>query len=202
MEEEEKEEIFQSPPNFESRLGRTGPDSSAKRYIIVIVIIVVLVIVILGIFKFASNSGSKKVEITPTPTQEVLPTDTPTPEVSTTPSPTEKLTATPKPSVNPIDKTSGLDRSKLSIHVLNGNGTAGASKKAADLLEGLGYNVTETSNADNFNYDKTVIQLTSEKSDYLALLKKDLSGTYTIGTASADLTGGSNYNAVVTIGKQ
>ncbi len=200
MEEEEKEEIFQTPPNFESRLGRTGPNSPAKRYITVIVIIVVLVLVILGVFKFASG-GSKKTEITPTPTQEVLPTDTPTPTVSGTPTPTEKPTATPKPSVNPIDKASGLDRSKLSIHVLNGNGTAGASKKAADLLEGLGYNVTETSNADNFNYDKTVIQVTSEKSDYLALLKKDLSGDYTIGTASADLTGGSSFQAIVIVGK-
>lgn len=200
MEEEQKEEIFQSPPNFESRLGRTGPDSPAKRYITVVVIIIVIVLILLGIFKFASG-GSKKIDITPTPTQEVLPTDTPTPEVSTTPSPTEKPTATPKPSVNPIDKASGLDRSKLSIHVLNGNGIAGSSKKAADLLESLGYNVTKTSNADNFNYDKTVIQVTSEKSDYLALLKKDLSGTYTIGTASADLTGGSNYSAAVIIGK-
>lgn len=201
MEEEEKEEIFQSPPNFESRLGRTGSDSPAKRYTIVVVIIIVLVLILLGIFKFVSG-GSKKAEITPTPTQEVLPTDTPTPEVSTTPSPTEKPSATPKPSINPIDKASGLDRSKLSVHVLNGSGTAGASKKAGDLLEGLGYNITQISNADNFNYDKTVIQVTSEKSDYLALLKKDLSGSYTIGTSSADLTGGSNYQAVVIVGKQ
>ena len=202
MEEEEKKEIFQSPPEFESRSLRTGSGSSAKRYITVVVIIVVIVLILLGVFKFASNSGSKKIEITPTPTQEVLPTDTPTPEVSETPSPTQKPTATPKPSVNPIDKSSGLDRSKLSIHVLNGTSITGAAKKASDFLEGLGYNVVQIGNADNSDYAQTEIQIATAQNKYLDLLKKDLSVNYTIGNTSSDLSASESANVVVIVGKQ
>ena len=202
MEEEKKEEIFQSPPEFESRSRGTGSgSSSAKRYITVVVIIVVIVLVLLGVFKFLSNSGSKKIEMTPTPTQEVLPTDTPTPEVSTTPSPTEKPTATPKPSVNPIDKSSGLDRSKLSIRILNGSGVIGAAKKASDFLEGLGYNIVQIGNAQNSDYAQTEIQIKGSKSDFLSLLKKDLSANYTIGSTSGDPGASESADTVVIVGK-
>ncbi len=202
MEEEQKEEIFQSPRQMDSNL-RSGK-SSGKKYLVILVVIIVISLLIFAGFKlFGGSKNAQTTEnISPTPTIEQIPTDTPTPEVTGTPTPTEKPSATPKPSVNPIDKVSGLDRSKLAVHVLNGNGTAGSSKKAADLLEGLGYNVTEVTNADNFNYDQTVVQVTSNKSEYLSLLKKDLSGTYSIGTNSADLTGGTNFQAVVIVGKQ
>ena len=62
--------------------------------------------------------------------------------------------------------------------------------------------MTQITNADNFDYDKTVVKTTSAKSNYLNLLKKDLSGSYTIGTASADLNPSeANYQAIVIVGK-
>ena len=207
MEEEEKEEIFQSPPDFESRLGRTGSNSSAKRYLIVIAIIVVLVLILLGVFKFATGGSNSKAEITPTPTIEVAPTEEPTPTEELSPSPTVKpkttptSSPTPKPSVNPVDKASGLDRSKLSIHILNGSGVTGAAKKASDLLEGLGYNVIQIGNAENSDFASTEIQMASGKSDFIALLKSDLSGTYTVGKTSDSPASDEKADAVVIIGK-
>lgn len=204
MEEDQKEEIFQSPPEYQSRLSKSGNGSSAKRYITVIISVIVIVIVILGVFRFISGSNESESDLTPTPTEEVFPTEEPTPTEEVTPSPTEKVTPTtaPKPSVNPVDKSSGLDRSKLSVHILNGSGVAGASKKASDLLEGLGYNVIQLGNAENFDFATTEIRVTSTGSKYLSLLKKDLSGTYTIGSTDGTPPADTKADAVVIVGKE
>ena len=208
MEEDQKEEIFQSPPDYQSRLSRSGGNgSSAKRYIIIIISLAVVVLIILGVFKFLGTDQEAKTDISPTPTFEVLPTDTPFPteEISETPEPTKKeaLTPSPKPTASdPIDKASGLDRSKLSIHVLNGSGVAGAAKKASDFLEGLGYNVVDYDNADNTDYAQTVIQISSAQSKFLSLLKKDLSGKYTIGSTADAPPASETADAVVIIGKE
>lgn len=201
MEEETKGEVFQSPPEFQSRLSRSKV-SSPKKYFVIVAIIIVVSLLIFGITRFA---GSRDQEPTPTPmpTQEVFPTSEPEPtteDVTPTSEPTK--TPTPKPTVNPVDKESGLNRSKLAVQILNGSGEAGVAKKATTLLENLGYNVIQTSNADNFNYEKTTIQIKSAKDGYLALLKKDLSSEYKIGTTSSDLSADTRADAIVTIGKE
>jgi flagellar basal body-associated protein FliL len=208
MEEEQKEEIFQSPPEYQSRLSRSGNGSSAKRYIIIIISLIVVVLIILGIFRFFGGESSETEELSPTPTFEMLPTDTPAPspdESETTPEPTER-TGTPTPtkaaSSNPVDSASGLDRSDLSIHVLNGSGVTGAAKKAADFLEGLGYNVVDYDNADNSDYAQTEIQISSAQSKYLNLLKKDLSGEYTVGSSSDAPPSSETADAVVIVGQE
>jgi len=102
--------------------------------------------------------------------------------------------------VSPIDK-SGLDRSKLSITVVNGSGVEGTAAKGATILKDLGYNVVSTDNADNFNYKDVTIKVKKEKSDYLDLLKKDLAKEYTIRTSSSDLSSTSSTDALIIIGK-
>src|SRR3990167_9003906 len=82
----------------------------------------------------------------------------------------------------------------------NGSGEAGVAGKAAGILKDLGY-LASTGNADNFNYSNVTIQVKSTKSDYLALLKKDLSASYTIGSSSSDLSATSSADALVIIGK-
>ncbi len=204
MEEEQKEETFQPPREFESRLSRgKAPQSPSKKGFIILFSIIVLGLLLFGVTRFFGGKGSEQNTPTPTPTVEVLPTDTLQPtESDVTPTQKPTNTPTPKPTVNPIDKASGLDRSKLSIHVLNGSGVAGSSKKASDYLEGLGYNVIQIGNADNFNYEKTTIQIKSAKNTYFDLLEKDLSSNYSMGTTSADLSDSNNADAVVTVGKQ
>lgn len=149
------------------------------------------------------NAGTG--DITPTPTEFIIPTDTPAPTSSETPTVTPKPTKTPtptlKPSASSIDQASGLDRKDLSVTVQNGSGEAGVAGKAADVLRNLGYNVAGTGNADNFNYSDVTIQVKSPKKDFLALLKKDLSTNYTIGSATSDLSATSSSEALVIVGK-
>lgn len=172
---------------------------TSSRIIFIILGIIAVGLLIFGVTRFLGSKGEKEeVKATPTPTEEVLPTDTPTPEAS----PTEEVTKTPtpKPTSNPIDKTTGLDRSKLSIQVLNGSGVAGAASKVAELLRGVGYRIASTGNADNFDFVDTSIDVKSASSSYLGLLKKDLQSSYTIGSTSATLATGS-ADAVVIVGK-
>ena len=154
-----------------------------------------------------SDKQTKSLTITPSPTEYEFPTDTPTPQASPTASlkstPTTKPTATPtnKPTTNPVDSASGLDRSALIVEVQNGSGVTGAAAKASDTLKSLGYKIGTVGNADNTDYTDVTIQVKSTKSSYLALLKKDLGFSYTIGTASADLSSSSTADALVIIGK-
>jgi len=204
MEEEATKEVFQSPPDFQSRLSRPKPPTSAKKYIVVIFLIIVVGLLIFGITRiFTGGAGNEENDLTPTPTIEAFPTEEPTPtedpDVTPTVGPTNS--PTPRPTSNPVDSATGLNRSTLSIQILNGSGTAGAGKRASDLLENLGYNVIQVGNADTFDYTQTTIQIKSAEDDFLPLLKKDLSGDYSVGTTSADLAAGSNADAIVIVGK-
>lgn len=204
MEEEQKDEVFQAPKEFESRINRPRSNTNTKRYLTIVVLILVLGFLIFGATRFFGGANKPKPTPTPVPTIEVIPTEEPTPTGEEEVTPTKKPTSTPtpKPTINPIDKATGIDRSKLSIQVLNGSGAAGSSKKGSDYLEGLGYNVIQIGNAENFNFEKTTIQIKTSKDNFLNLLKSDLSKNYSVGTASADLSSDQNADATVTIGKE
>lgn len=151
-----------------------------------------------------SEKETKSLTITATPTEYQFPTDTPTPIATPTATlkkatPTTKPTT--KPTTNPVDSVSGLDRSALNVEVQNGSGETGIASKGSETLKGLGYNVVATGNADNFDYQNVTIQVKSIKSNYLSLLKKDLGFSYTVGTASADLSSSSTADALVIVGK-
>lgn len=102
--------------------------------------------------------------------------------------------------VSPIDK-SGLDRSKLSVAVKNGSGTEGAAGKGTTILKGFGYNVVSTGNADNYNYQGVTIKVKKENSNFLNLLKKDLTKDYAVTSSSSDLSSDSSTDALIIIGK-
>jgi hypothetical protein len=196
MEENQFQEI---PQTFTP--GR--PKRSLPKKTVVLIVIIALLILI---FLFLKLSGKSAKQSTSTPT--TLPTatqtpapETPTPSSSEAPTPSPTASPTPKPSVNPVDSTTGLDRSTLNVLIENGSGQAGVAVKASDYLTGLGYNVSSTSNADNFNYTNVTIQVKSGKSDFLALLKKDLGFNYTIGNTSSDLPDSASEDALVIIGQ-
>lgn len=177
-----------------------------KRFIYLVAIIIFLAIAYLG-YKLLAPQKANILPVAPTvtPTTPQAPTDTPEPSVTTIQKPTVTETPTPKPTLgptsNPIDKTTGLDRSKLSITVENGSGEAGVAGTGKEFLANLGYDVTGTSNADNFDYTGVTIQVKSAASDYLALLKKDLGSKYTITASTSDLSDGNSSDALVIIGK-
>lgn len=182
------------------------PSGKRKKYIFLLfAIILVVLLVFLGTRFLGSNDGTEETEITPTPTEFVIPTDTPTPEVTggatNTPTPTAKVTPTKGASSDSVDKASGLDRADLSVVVQNGSGEKGVAGSAKSTLEGLGYVVSSTGNADNFDYTDVTIKVKSAQKDFLAILKKDLATSYTIGSATSDLPASTSYDALIIIGK-
>lgn len=179
-----------------------SPKKSKRFLFLVVAIVIIIAVFFLGSNFLGSKNKKESSKITPAPTEFQIPTDTPAPSSTEEPTLTPKPTSspTPKTASNPIDKATGLDRSKLSIEVQNGSGEAGVAGKGAGILKDLGY-LTSTGNADNFNYSNVTVKVKSAKSDYLALLKKDLSTSYTIGSSSSDLSATSSADALVIIGK-
>lgn len=147
--------------------------------------------------------------VTLSPTETVFPTNTPFPSptesVKPTAKPTVKSTSTPAPTKAPVlgskDSTSGLDRSALTIAVFNGNNVTGDAGKMSTFLKGLGYTISSVGNADTYDYTNVTVLIKADKKDYLPLLKKDLEGTYTVGSTSEDLTASSSADAHIIVGK-
>jgi hypothetical protein len=169
-----------------------------KRPVYLVLVIIVLILLFLGFRAVSSNKSSTSSPTpTPTPTIAIVPTDTPTP----TPTSSVTPTVTPIPTLNPVDPTTGLDRSKLSVTVQNGSGAAGVAAKGETILKHLGYNVAGTGNADNFSYTNVVIQVKQASNNYLSLLQNDLGLSYTIGSTSANLPDSFSSDALVIIGQ-
>lgn len=190
---------FQSPVNQFAYNSETQKKPRKFIYIIILLVILGGFFLARNLF-FGSNKEKSPSEITPTPTEYQFPTDTPVSSVSPTVE-AGKPTAAPTKSVSPVDQSTGLDRSTLSIEVQNGSGEVGVAAKGADVLKGFGYKVSSTGNADNYDYQDATIKVKSTKSNFLALLKKDLGFSYTVGSASADLPSSFSADALVIIGK-
>src|SRR3990172_12215628 len=111
MEEEQKDEVFQAPKEFESRINRPRSNSNARKYLIVIFLIIVLGLLIFGVTRFFGGANKPEPTPTPAPTIEVIPTEEPQPEagqpLAETITPTKKNTntPTPKPTTKPTEKT-------------------------------------------------------------------------------------------------
>lgn len=194
---------FHFQPRSERIASLKERPGKSKKIMAIVATVIVIILLGLGTSRILKGESKKKTAIvSPTPVETQTPTPSETPALSGTPKPSPSVSPSVKPSISPIDKASGLDRSKLSIHVLNGSGISGASKTASDFLESLGYNIIQIGNAANFNYEKIQIQVKSAKKDFLSLLKKDLEGKYTIGSASADLSTSERPDAFVIVGKQ
>ena len=114
-----------------------------------------------------------------------------------------RATPTPEPSATPEPTEKPIDRSSITIEVLNGSGKAGAAKKAADLLEGLGYKIEGTGNADKSTYEESVLEVQdSVDEEIIALLQKDLEQNYTIASQSGTLSSTDKASVRFIIGKK
>jgi hypothetical protein len=126
---------------------------------------VVLILIILGvggfIFLFINNSSDRESAVAPA-AQE-----------STQASPSATL---------PV-----LVRSEWSFEVLNGSGIPGTSKKVADELTTLGYEVIQTGNADKQTYRGNELFVSPEMKNETDLLIADLKNTIEIATVAGVL---------------
>jgi hypothetical protein len=187
---------------FKTYTKNTYSSKNPSRTLYLILFILLLVVLGVGAAQFISSRSKGGKGAVPTPIVFSEPTSTPTPTLGLTPSPSDTETT---PSVSPaasssVDKATGLDRSKLTIDVLNGSGISGLAGTTSDKLKDLGYTIGTVGNASSSNYDKTVISVKAANKAYLALLKKDLSADYTIGTTSATFSG--TADAQVIVGKE
>lgn len=184
-----------------------GGNAKKKRALFLLVFLLIAGGLVFGASRFlGSSTQQEEAAVSPTPTEFIFPTDTPAPteEEDTTPTPkptTAAATPTSRPTSNPVDSGTGLDRSDISVEVLNGSGETGVAGKASDYLKSLGYGIASVGNADNTDYQGVTIQVKSSRSSFAALLKKDLSSDYTVTSATSDLSASSSADALVIIGK-
>lgn len=118
-----------------------------------------------------------------------------------TPTPTAFLLTEPTQAPEP-SPTLELNRAELKIKILNGTGVPGVAAKAASFLEKKGYEGIKTGNADNFDYQKTVIKIKKTKEDYLEQLKADLSENYTLDEETQTLEEEDSFDAIIILGKE
>ncbi|OGK53085.1 hypothetical protein A2970_00465 [Candidatus Roizmanbacteria bacterium RIFCSPLOWO2_01_FULL_44_13] len=82
-------------------------------------------------------------------------------------------TPTPRPSATPTP-TPSFAKEDLKIQVLNGGGVAGKATDVKEILTDKGYLDIITGNADNFDYEKTELQVKKSKSQAYSMVAADL----------------------------
>ena len=109
---------------------------------------------------------------------------------------------TPTPTVTPAAVTptpATSAKTAITLEVLNGSGVSGLAGKTAATLEGMGYTVLETGNADSSNYKTTEIYTNPEFTDTTAFLE-DLEEEFGSATVSGSLKD-STASARIIVGK-
>lgn len=84
---------------------------------------------------------------------------------SVTPTPTSTPTPTPTPAFKKED---------VKIKILNGSGTPGKAAEVKDILADKGYGEILTDNADNFDYETTILQVKKNRRQAISWIKTDL----------------------------
>lgn len=69
-----------------------------------------------------------------------------------------------------------IQNDKYQITILNGNGVSGVASEAADELEKYGFNIKKTDNAENFNYQETIIYYQNGNRKIASGLKEIMGG--------------------------
>lgn len=97
-----------------------------------------------------------------------------TTDADLTPTPDLMMVEEPEPTEEPE-----YARADFTIKVLNGSGVAGLAGDLESSLNEAEFNVTETGNADNYDYTTTIIQSKADVPEaFIDELVDELSGTY------------------------
>lgn len=109
-------------------------------------------------------------------------------------------TTAPSPTATPtISPTPIIDKTLLKIKVLNGTGKRGRAADVRDILTDKGYGEIITDNADNFDYEKTELQIKDDQKTIVDILKKDLADHITLDNISS-LDAKSTADAILIVG--
>ena len=93
-----------------------------------------------------------------------------------------------------------IDKSTITISVLNGSGIKNSAQTVANALTSAGYSVSGTANARSFNYTKTFIYYKTDKLEQANLVQQTLSDRQTEVQLSNSVVG-AKYDIVVVVGK-
>lgn len=191
----ENEAGHQAFPAFD-----TKPNKRSRLFVLAAVIFILILFILGGLFVLGSF---QKNNITALPTPTIAASATPLPTSSVSAVLTVSLTGilSPTGGISTIDSATNLDRSKLSVVILNGSGIAGAAAQVSTFLKDLGYNVVSVGNADVFTYKNLTIQVKKAKSGYAGLLKKDLQSNADFASVSASVSDTIENDAEVIVGK-
>lgn len=165
---------------FPSYVERSSP---RPRLFLIFFIVLLLIIAALAALYFIGASSGKNI------LQTIAPVSTPTPIVAVVP------TSLPTPT------TPQLERSELTVAILNGSGTAGAAKGVSSTLDELGYNIGTIGNAAKFTYTGITIHVKQSKNSYLSLLEKDIRDANPNASISATVDDTITQDAEVIVGK-
>ena len=145
------------------------------------IIIGVLIVAIIAVGGFMYyQSVQEKLATPPTDTEVALSEEK------------EKPTPTPEKNMKPGD---------YSIQVQNGSGIVGQAGVVQELLEENEYNIESTGNADNYDYEETVIQAKKDVSEaWLDDIKKVLKEKYDVQTKVEELSEDADTDVVVIVG--
>lgn len=155
------------------------PESKSKLWLFLVVLVIIAAVGGGGYFYYSqfmqkAPSGSEKAAVTPTEAPE-----------------TSESTSSAEMEVK-------LD--EYSIKVLNGSGVRGEAGRVQSSLEDAGFTVSEIGNADNSDYEKTLIQHKKDvKKGFLDKLKEELEKTYELDK-NEELPDSASDEVIVIIG--
>lgn len=163
----------------------TVPEKKKKSWVFPVVLLLIFLLGLGGgLFYFFSTNDGVKLSFMPS---AATPTKTPSPkEVMTTEAP-----------------ETTVDSAEYPVRILNGSGVAGEAGRAESLLQKEGFVVSDTGNAEKYDYEETVIQVRKGiKKAFIDKLIKVLEQSYVVASAPASLEGQEGDVVVIVGSKQ
>ncbi len=112
-----------------------------------------------------------------------------------------RISESKKPSKATLEpETREIDKSRIKVDILNGNGMKGEAARVADFLKQSGFDTEKVDNARSYNYPQTELQYKEGRKDFAELVAKTLSQYYpTVLKPMSE--GGHSSDVVVVLGK-
>lgn len=145
-------------------------------------------LIIIGALVFAFFRGIGPFAAISPFTKSASPTPSASPFVQSSPF------SEPSPSVEDVDK------SEVSIRILNGSGVTGKASAVKDFLEELGWTVATIGNADNSDYASTEVRFKEDSRKFEDSIISDLSDKYDASVSSDDLESSDSADIEVVVG--
>jgi hypothetical protein len=200
--ERKKEDFFdeypESPKKNVLEKNRKKPFFSTSKVIWFLIIALIAIVVyqnigtIISIYEHKHNPTAEKGE-EKSNTEDQYVSDT----ASNNDNSQSETTAQPSTSVEPA---AVVDKSKISIEVLNGNGISGSADLVSEQLKTAGFTVSKVANARKFSYATTIIYYKTGKNAEADLVKTVLTDRES-STENSDALVGS-YDIVIVAGKK